>query len=128
MIECLRPSARNQDAVIGASEPLRDDATLLDLGLSRRHGHLEPAQVTGARPGAELPPHEEVETMRPSDVGRRALVGWRMRVGEALVGPLSRRTPLSADRARVLVGALFFGSSLYYVVATLRRAMKEGRG
>lgn len=62
--------------------------------------------------------------MRPSDVGRTALVGWRMKVGEAVVAPLSRRTPLSVDQARVLIGAIFFASSLYYVVGTLRRAVR----
>ena len=40
-----------------------------------------------------------------------ALVGWRGKVSEALAGPLSRRTPLSADQVRIVLALTFFASS-----------------
>lgn len=62
----------------------------------------------------------KVETLHES-----ALVGWRGVVGEVLAGPLSRRTPLTADQVRIILAAAFFVSSTYYVVATLRRAVRD---
>ena len=54
-----------------------------------------------------------------------ALVGWRGKVSEALAGPLSRRTPLSADQVRIALALTFFASSVFYVVATVRRAVRD---
>jgi len=54
-----------------------------------------------------------------------ALVGWRAKVGEALAGPVSRRTPLSADQVRLALALVFFVSSVYYVAATIRRAVRD---
>ncbi|HEX2503162.1 MAG TPA: hypothetical protein VHK00_04405 [Miltoncostaeaceae bacterium] len=56
---------------------------------------------------------------------RSALVGWRGKLSEALAGPLSRRTPLSADQVRIALALAFFASSVFYVVATIRRAVRD---
>jgi hypothetical protein len=56
---------------------------------------------------------------------RSALVGWRGKVSEALAEPLSRRTPLSADQVQIVLALAFFASSLFYVVATIRRAVRD---
>lgn len=60
---------------------------------------------------------------RPSELGELALVGWRKRVGEPIADVLSDHTPLSAQQARGMLGALFFLLSAYYVAATVRRAL-----
>jgi hypothetical protein len=53
-----------------------------------------------------------------------ALVGWRSKLGDAVAGPVSQRTPLTADQVRLALGIAFFLSSVYYVVATVRRVAK----
>ena len=56
---------------------------------------------------------------------RSALVGWRGKVSEALAGPVSHRTPLPAEQVRVALALAFFASSVFYVVATVRRAVRD---
>ena len=41
-----------------------------------------------------------------------ALVGWRGKVGDALAGPVSHRTKLTADQVRLVLGLVFFLSSV----------------
>jgi hypothetical protein len=68
------------------------------------------------------------QSARARALQESALVGWRGKVGEALAGPLSRRTPLTADQVRIVLAAAFFASSVFYVVATVRRAVRRGSG
>ena len=42
--------------------------------------------------------------------------------------PAAIRGPASEDQLRALIGALFFALSLYYVVSTIVRMVKESRG
>ncbi len=65
--------------------------------------------------------------MKRTDLGETALVGWRDKVAARAAGPLSRKTPLSAAQARALIGAAFFGLSVYYVFGTAKRALDELR-
>lgn len=66
--------------------------------------------------------------MDPKGVAQTGLVGWRKRVADKAAEPLAERTPMSADQVRALLGALFFGLSVVYVVGTIRRALAEGPG
>lgn len=65
--------------------------------------------------------------MKATEVGETALVGWREKAAAGVAAPLSQRTPLDEEQVRALVGALFFGLALYYVVGTLRRALFVAR-
>ena len=65
--------------------------------------------------------------MDPAEVGKTALVGWRTKVADGVARPVSERTQLSPDAVRGLVGAAFFGLSLYYVVGTAVRAVRAAR-
>ena len=60
-------------------------------------------------------------------LGQTGLKGWRVAVGDRLAGPLARRTPLRADQVRALLGAVFFGLALKYVVTTTRDVARELR-
>ncbi len=54
-------------------------------------------------------------------VGHASLVGWRKQVAD-LIAP---RAPVADDQARSLIGGVFFVVSVYYVVATIVRAVKR---
>jgi hypothetical protein len=60
-------------------------------------------------------------------LGQAGLKGWREKVGEAVAGPVARRTPLDADQVRALVGATFFGLAILYVIKTARTLAGELR-
>ncbi len=54
-------------------------------------------------------------------VGHAGLVSWREKIAD-IVAP---RAPIDDDKARAIVGGVFFALSVYYVVATIVRALKE---
>jgi hypothetical protein len=54
-------------------------------------------------------------------LGKAGLQGWREKVGDAVAGPVARRSRLTDDQVRAAVGALFFVLSLVYVLGTVRR-------
>ena len=53
------------------------------------------------------------------------LHGWKGWVGRKLADPVSRRTPLTGDQAKVLFGALAFLFSLRYVVKTIAEVTRR---
>ncbi|HET8651257.1 MAG TPA: hypothetical protein VFM13_01670 [Gaiellaceae bacterium] len=53
------------------------------------------------------------------------LVGWRERLARKLEKPVSKRTPLTANQVRAVLGALFFVKSAIYVARSVRRAVKR---
>jgi hypothetical protein len=53
------------------------------------------------------------------------LIGWRERFAQKVEKPVSRRTPLSANQVRAIIGAFFFIKSAFYVVRSVRRALKN---
>ena len=63
-----------------------------------------------------------------TQLGIAGLQGWRRKVGDAVAGPLARRTPLASEQIKAVVGALFFALSVMYVVKTLSAAARELRG
>ena len=63
-----------------------------------------------------------------TQLGSAGLQGWRAKVGDAVAGPVSQRTPLSADQVRAALGAAFFVLSVLYVVKTVRAASGQLRG
>jgi hypothetical protein len=54
-------------------------------------------------------------------VGHAGLIGWREKVADA-VAP---RAPLNDDTARALIGGAFFVLSVYYVIQTIMRVVKD---
>ena len=63
----------------------------------------------------------------PVRIGEAGLQGWRKKVGDAVAGPVSKRTPLGDDHVRAAVGALFFALSVSYIVQTIRAAVSGTR-
>jgi hypothetical protein len=54
-------------------------------------------------------------------VGHAGLIGWREKVAN-VVAP---RAPIADDTARALIGGAFFVLSVYYVIQTVVRAVKN---
>jgi hypothetical protein len=60
-------------------------------------------------------------------IGQAGLQGWRAKVGDAVEGPVSKRTPLSGDQVGAIVGALFFVLSVLYIAKTVKEAARVAR-
>ena len=54
-------------------------------------------------------------------LGQAGLVGWRKSVAD-IVAP---RLPIADDKARTIIGLGFFVLSLYYVGATITKALRR---
>jgi hypothetical protein len=70
--------------------------------------------VAGARDGYPF-------RMDRVELGKAGLQGWRAKVGDAVAGPVARRSRFSDDQVRAVIGALFFALSVMYVAGTLKR-------
>ena len=57
--------------------------------------------------------------------GKAGLQGWRATVGDAVAGPVARRTPLTDDQVQAVVGGLFFVLSVVYVAGTIWRVARR---
>jgi hypothetical protein len=54
-------------------------------------------------------------------LGHAGLAGWRKTVAD-IVAP---RVPIADDQARMIIGLGFFALSVYYVAATLTKALRR---
>ena len=61
-------------------------------------------------------------------VGQAGLMGWREKVGDVVAPRVARRTPLSVEQIRALIGALFFTLAFVYVIRTGTRVAQRLRG
>jgi hypothetical protein len=60
-----------------------------------------------------------------TQVGQAGLQGWRAKAGDLAAPALAKRTPLGEDQARALIGALFFGLAVMYVVKTVKEVLNR---
>ncbi len=56
-----------------------------------------------------------------------ALTGWRDKVAQGAAKPFEDRTNIEPDQVRAAVGAVFFLLSLYYVISTVVKVVREVR-
>jgi hypothetical protein len=66
--------------------------------------------------------------LRPMDavsLGKAGLRGWRAKVADVVAGPVARRSGVTDDDVRALIGAAFFLLSAIYVVGTIRRLLSR---
>ena len=59
-----------------------------------------------------------------TQVGQAGLQGWRAKAGDLAAPAIAGRTPLGEDQARALIGALFFGLAVMYVIKTVKEVTK----
>ena len=60
--------------------------------------------------------------------GQAGLVGWRKAIADRAAPTAAKRAPVSEEQVRAAIGAVFFLLSLYYVVSTIVRIVKNSRG
>jgi hypothetical protein len=65
--------------------------------------------------------------IRKTQTLEAGLIGWRERLAKRIDKPISRRTPLTPQQIRAILGALFFVKSAVYVGRTVRRALNQRR-
>lgn len=65
--------------------------------------------------------------MDSKTVGMAGLRGWRATVANTTAGPVAKRTPLSEDQVKALVGALFLVLSIVYVVGAVSDLARRQR-
>ena len=58
--------------------------------------------------------------MNVAAIGDATLKGWQRRVVDRVADPVSRKTPLSADQFRALIGVALLLLSLYTVLRRIR--------
>ncbi|MFP5489778.1 MAG: hypothetical protein ACLGHQ_15910 [Acidimicrobiia bacterium] len=63
--------------------------------------------------------------MDSKTLGLAGLRGWRSSVANAAARPVARRSPLSEDQVRAVIGALFLALSVLYVVGAVRDVVRE---
>jgi hypothetical protein len=60
-------------------------------------------------------------------LGQAGLVGWRKAIADGVAPRAAQRGPFSEEQARAVIGGAFFLLSLYYVVSTVARMVREAR-
>lgn len=60
--------------------------------------------------------------MTVEEVGRGALQGWRVKAADRIAPAVAKRTPLSEERVRGLLGLVFLALVIRYLVKTARDA------
>ena len=58
--------------------------------------------------------------MNTRRLGRAGLQGWRGRVADRVAPAVSRRTSLNVDQVRAVIGGLFLGLAVLYLVKASR--------
>jgi hypothetical protein len=62
-----------------------------------------------------------------TEMGKVGLNGWKGKVGERVAEPVARRTRLSEDQVKAVIGALFLALTTWQFVKMLRRVITAGR-
>ena len=59
--------------------------------------------------------------------GQAGLQGWREKLADGVAEPVSKRTPMSEDQVRALIGGLFFVLAAIYVARTVAALVHQQR-
>ena len=60
-------------------------------------------------------------------VGHAGLAGWRGKVADLVAPPVAKHGPVTEKNARAFIGGAFFALSVYYVIATIVKAVGAAR-
>jgi hypothetical protein len=62
-----------------------------------------------------------------TELGQQALPSWRGAIANRLAPPAAKRTPLSEDQIRGILGAAFLAVSTFYVLSSIVRIVRRAR-
>ena len=60
-------------------------------------------------------------------IGHAGLTGWRQTLADKVAPPAARRGPITEDQVQAVLGATFYVLSLWYVVSTTAKIVKQLR-
>ena len=60
-------------------------------------------------------------------IGHAGLTGWRQKVADVAAPPAAKRGPVTEDQVQAVIGAAFYVLSLWYVVSTTVKIVKQLR-
>jgi hypothetical protein len=66
-------------------------------------------------------------TKTHEQIGHAGLTGWREKVANTVAPPAAQRGPVTEDQVRAAIGATFYVLSLWYVVSTTAKIVKQLR-
>ena len=60
-------------------------------------------------------------------IGHAGLTGWRQTLADKVAPPAAQRGPVTEDQVQAVLGATFYLLSVYYVVSTTAKMIKQLR-
>jgi len=63
-----------------------------------------------------------------TELGQQALPTWRGAIANRVAPPAAKRTPMSEDQVRAVLGAAFLAVSTFYVVSSIVRMIRTAKG
>jgi hypothetical protein len=66
-------------------------------------------------------------TKTHEQIGHAGLTGWRQTVADKVAPPAAKRAPVSEDQVQAVIGAAFYALSVWYVVSTTAKIVKQLR-
>jgi hypothetical protein len=62
-----------------------------------------------------------------TELGQQALPSWRGAIADRVAPTAAKRTPLSEDQIRAILGVAFLAVSTFYVVSSIVRMVRQAR-
>ena len=63
-----------------------------------------------------------------TELGQQALPTWRGAIANRVAPTAAKRTPLSEEQIRAVLGGAFLAVSTFYVVSSIARMLQRTRG
>jgi hypothetical protein len=60
-------------------------------------------------------------------IGHAGLTGWRQTVADKVAPPTAKRGPVTEDQVQAVIGATFYVLSVWYVISTTAKIVKQLR-
>ena len=60
-------------------------------------------------------------------IGHAGLTGWRQKVADTVAPPAAKRGPVTEDQVQAVIGATFYVLSVWYVITTTAKIVRQLR-
>ena len=60
-------------------------------------------------------------------IGHAGLTGWRQKVADVAAPPAAKRGPVTEDQVQAVIGAAFYALSVWYVISTTAKIIRQLR-